>query len=306
MEKTTENLTKHVYTLSHMIGNRSVEQIEELNQAANYIDEQFCKFGYPVERQYYRISDEANYEPFCMDEGNGDTESVEVCNIIATKIGMEYPDEIMIIGAHYDTCENPGADDNASGIAGILEIARLLSGIPTKRTIKFIAFTCEEPPAFHTEQMGSLVYAKDARQRNEDIKLSIVLEMIGYYSNEPNSQEVPLPLQECSFPTTGNFIMGIANQVAAVTVQELETKFSDTSIVSMKTLIVNNMAFVIEGVSFSDHWSFWQLGYPALMLTDTAFLRNPHYHRVTDTWNTLNYQQMAEVVKGLAEYLKIK
>ncbi|WP_378956277.1 M28 family peptidase [Pelosinus sp. sgz500959] len=100
--------------------------------------------------------------------------------------------------------------------------------------------------------------------------------------------------------------MGVANQVATVMIDELEEKFSETSTVPMKTMIVDNLAFVVEEVSFSDHWSFWQQGYPGLMITDTAFLRNSHYHRPTDIWDTLNYQQMAEVVKGLAEYLKAK
>ncbi|WP_378956278.1 M28 family peptidase [Pelosinus sp. sgz500959] len=164
MEKTAEKLIKHVFSLSQTIGNRNVEQKEALDRTANYIDEEFQDYGYQVDRQCYSVSGEAYYEPFCMDKGNRDTPSVKACNIIATKIGKEYPNEIMIIGAHYDTCENPGADDNASGIAGMLEIARLLSGITTKRTIKFIAFANEEPPFFHTDMMGSLVYSKDARQ----------------------------------------------------------------------------------------------------------------------------------------------
>ena len=180
-------LESHVRRLSEDIGDRSVFNYNALQEAQQYIAEQLSSFGYNVEFQDYTISDKPTK------------------NIIALKEGSKNPQEIIIIGAHYDTCFNPGADDNASAVAGLLELARSLYSKETKRSIKFIAFVNEEPPFFHTEEMGSRVYVKAAKKRGEDIRGALILEMIGYYSDKPHSQRYP-PLFGLFYPNKGNFI----------------------------------------------------------------------------------------------------
>ena len=188
----SQTLERHVYTLSHEIGDRSVFNYEKLTEAKKYIAETFRSFGYDVTFQKYEVS--------------GKTTE----NIIAAKIGIERPEEVIIVGAHYDTCFNPGADDNASAIAGLLELARYVFGKQPNRTVKFVAFVNEEPPFFKTENMGSRVYSTRAKRRGELIKAVIILEMIGYYSDEPYSQRYPLFLGPF-YPNKGNFIAVVGN-----------------------------------------------------------------------------------------------
>jgi len=291
-----DNLEQHVFTLSEKIGARCVsEYYDQLQEAHLYITSQLQNYGYHVDFQSYFVSEGGT--------GRRDEDPVwEVQNIIATKLGDSAPEEVIVIGAHYDSCCNtPGADDNASGVAGMLELARLIAKVPTRRTIKFVAFVNEEPPYFHTDLMGSAVYAKNAKEQGENIKLAIILEMIGFYSDH---QDLPSMLKGI-FPDTGNFIMAVADQAAIPMVKDMTRYFDQHSQVSLKTNsgyehIIRNL----PGFDFSDHWAFWQQGYPAVMITDTAFMRNPHYHLPTDKYDTLNYEKMAEVVKGFAEVIK--
>ena len=277
-----KNLEVHVKKLSDEIGERSMFQYEALEKSAEYISGQLKSYGYEVEYQEYKVGGKA------------------AKNIIATKKGSAKGDpKIVIVGAHYDSCFNPGADDNASGVAGLLELARLFSQEKTERSIKFIAFVNEEPPFFKTEEMGSRVYAKAARQRNENTKAVIILEMIGYYSDKPNSQRYP-PLIGLFYPNKANFISVVGNFPSGHLVKKLVTGFKRTTNFSLESAVLPGF---VSGVDFSDHWSFWKEGYPAIMVTDTAFYRNPHYHQATDTYEKLNYPYMAEVVNGLKSVL---
>ena len=271
-------LKSHVYKLAHQIGERSVYKYEKLEEAAGYITEQFGSFGYNVEFQKYTLL--------------GKT----VKNIIATKVGSKIPEEVIIVAAHYDSCFNPGADDNASAVAGLIELAKTTSDKKTNSTIKFIAFVNEEPPFFKTERMGSRVYAKEAKAKGENIKAVLILEMIGYYSNKPNSQRYP-PLFGLFYPNKGNFIAIVGNFQSRWLVKKVMTDFKKQTKFPIES--VATFGFV-PGVDFSDHWSFWQEGYPAVMITDTGFYRNPHYHSSCDTYEKLDYESMAEVVKGLS------
>ena len=270
-------LQAHVYRLSQEIGERSVFQYDNLEEAKKYIREQLTLFGYQVEYQDYYASGK------------------QVSNIIAAKPGNKHPEEIVIVGAHYDSCFNPGADDNASGVAGLLELARQLKDQQTKRTIRFIAFVNEEPPFFKTEQMGSRVYSRQAKLEGEDIKAVIILEMIGSYSQKPNSQRYP-PLFGLFYPNKANFIGVIGNFPSRWLVSQVACAFKQKSQFPLES--VTTFGFV-PGVDFSDHWSFWQEGYPAVMVTDTAFYRNAYYHSAADTYQTLDYESMAAVVTGL-------
>lgn len=276
-----EKLKQHVYSLAQAIGNRSFFEYEKLEEAAGYIKKELASSGYRVGFQEFSLEDR------------------QVKNIIATKPGKLKPQEIIIVGAHYDTCFNPGADDNASAIAGMLELASFLFPVQTNRTIKFIAFVNEEPPFFRTENMGSRVYAKEAKKNAEDIRAAIILEMIGYYSNQPHSQKHP-PLLNLFYPHQGNFICLVGNLSSRRLVNKIVTSFKSHSQFPIESFVGPTF---ISGIDFSDHWSFWKEGYPAVMVTDTAFYRYPHYHSNLDTYEKLDYKSMAEVVRTLSKVL---
>lgn len=276
-----KNLELHVKKLSDEIGERSMFKYEALEKAAEYISGELKSYGYEVEYQEYAVDGKA------------------AKNIIATKRGLGKENEIVIVGAHYDSCFNPGADDNASGVAGLLELAKAFSQERIARNVKFIAFTNEEPPFFKTEEMGSRVYAKAARQSNENIKAVLILEMIGYYSDKPNSQRYP-PFIGLFYPNQANFISVVGNFPSVTLVKKLVVGFKKATHFPIESAVLPGF---VNGVDFSDHWSFWKEGYPAIMVTDTAFYRNPHYHQSSDTYQKLNYPSMAELLVGLKEAL---
>jgi hypothetical protein len=282
MDLLERRLQDHVRVLSLQIGERNMERYENLQSAARYIEEVLKKYGYTVESQPYRV------------------EGREVRNLIATLPGHQFPRRTILVGAHYDTVPgSPGADDNASGVSGVLELARLLSGYSASRTIKLIAFVNEEAPYFLRGQMGSQLYARRAKVAGERIVAMISLEMIGYYTDRAHSQVYPVGLRYF-YPNTGNFI-GVVGHVrfwgVYKKVRDALKKYSAVPVESLAGL------GWIRGVDLSDHASFWREGYPAVMITDTAFYRNPNYHAPGDTFETLDYMRMAEVVKGLYHVL---
>jgi Zn-dependent M28 family amino/carboxypeptidase len=272
-------LKAHVSKLAGEIGFRDVfvNNRHKLKAATDYISSELKSYGYKVEYQEYPTS------------------GVKVKNIIAVKTGLSSPGEIIIVGAHYDSCDNPGADDNASGVAGVLELARRLAAKPTARTIKFLAFANEEPPFFAKKDMGSFIYATEAAKKKDDIKAAVVLEMIGYYSEKKFSQHYP-PLIGPFHRSKGDYIALVANFSSRKAAGEINASFKSASPLPIETAILP--AFV-PGVDFSDHRSFWKYGYPAVMFTDTAFYRNNNYHKQTDTPETLNYTYMAAFLDGL-------
>ena len=289
-----EILKSHVYKLAHVIGDRSVYKPDKLNEAANYITEQFSSYGYDVEFQTYTLMGQATRNIIACKRGK-----VPAVSLRNKDAGKTNPDEVVIVGAHYDTCFNPGANDNASAVAGLLELARLMFNKEIDCTIKFIAFVNEEPPFFKTENMGSCVYAKDAKERGEKIKAVIILEMIGYYSDEPKSQKYP-PLFGLFYPSKANFIAVVGNFSSKWLVKKTVTAFEKGAEFPIESIVTFDF---VPGVDFSDHWSFWREGYPAIMVTDTAFYRYSHYHTQLDTYEKLDYESMAEVVKGLESVL---
>lgn len=272
-----ERLAQHVRMLSETIGNRNLADAAALERAEAYLSDQLAGHGYRVERQAYEVEGKVS------------------SNLIATMSGQIRPEEVVIVGAHYDSCFNPGADDNASGVAALLELARMLKGQSFSRTVKLIAFTNEEPPFYKSDVMGSRVYAKAAKARGEQIVAALILEMIGYYSTRPHSQHYPIGLGFFR-PNQGNFLGVVGNLKHRTLVRRVTGLLRRYGSVPIEPAAVP--AF-ISGVDWSDHWSFWQEGYPAVMLTDTAFLRNPNYHAPTDTWDTLDYLTMAAAVEAL-------
>ncbi len=273
MEFLEKNLEEHVRVLAAEIGERDMDRYDNLQAAGEYIEGIFKKYNYSIESQAYLF------------------DGKEFRNIIATQPGRRLPGEVILVGAHYDTVPgSPGADDNASGVAGILELARLFSGHSTARTLKFVAFCNEE-----NGLVGSQVYARWAKKHGEKIVAMFSLEMIGYYADRALSQRYPSGLRYF-YPDRGNFIAVVGYLGRFNLVRKVKAALAKNSSVPVESLA--GVGF-IRGVDFSDHASFWREGYPALMITDTAFYRNPHYHRPSDTFETLDYRCMAEVVKGL-------
>jgi len=255
------------------------EHVERLNECAKYIFDEFKKLTEDVEEQKYMLKGK------------------EYKNIICSFGPKE--GERIIVGAHYDVCENqPGADDNASGVAGMLEIARLISSQSQglKYRVDFVAYTLEEPPNFRTANMGSAVHAKMLFENHVKVKQMICLEMIGFFSDKRRSQEYPIGLMKLFYPTKANYIALVGKIGQGKSIRSIRKEMRENS--EIKVCSINSPAFV-SGIDFSDHLNYWKYGYPAVMITDTAFYRNPNYHEKTDTLETLNIDKIAEVVKGV-------
>ena len=273
-----QELHSHVQTLAGQIGERNVFRHDRLVMAADYIRTTLAGAGHEVRRQPYRVGG-------------------KICeNVEAEVRGSRRPDDIMVIGAHYDTVQgSPGANDNASGVAAMLALARAFAKATPACTLRFIAFANEEPPLFQTEYMGSRVYAKRSRERGERITLMLSLETIGYYSDEPGSQHLLFPLN-LIYPSTGNFIAFVGNVENGFLVRQLVGSFrQQTQFPSEGGALWD----LIPGVGWSDHWAFWKEGFPAVMVTDTALFRYPAYHSNADRPEFVQYERMARVVSGL-------
>lgn len=272
-------LEEHISVLAGEIAERNIWHFRGLEASARYIERVLTDAGYQVERQEFDV--------------HGRT----VANLEAERTGASLEEEIVIIGAHYDSViGSPGANDNASGVAGVLEIARLLAAVPLSRTVRFVAFVNEEPPFFMTEDMGSRVYAACSRQRGEHITAMLSIETIGYYSEDPGSQRYPFPFS-FFYPNTANFIGFVGNVSSRGLVRQTIGTFREHTKFPSEGLAAPQW---VPGVGWSDHWSFWKEGYPAIMVTDTALFRYDHYHTPRDTPEKLDYARMARVVTGLA------
>jgi len=272
-------LRRHVAVLAGEIGERHVWRPAALQAAAKYISAELSSVGYQLVPQAYQAC------------------GVRCENLEVIVQGTTRASEIIVVGAHYDTVAgSPGADDNASGVAGVIEIARALWPLRLARTVKLVAFVNEEPPFFYFGDMGSKVYADAARARSDDIRVMLSLEMLGCYSDAPGSQSYP-PLLRWFYPRRGNFIGFVSNLRSRRALANVVNAFKENCDFPAEYLA--SPAFV-PGVAWSDQLSFWRVGYPAVMVTDTAFYRYPHYHRASDTPDRIRYEEMARVVGGLA------
>jgi Zn-dependent M28 family amino/carboxypeptidase len=277
-EKIAAALRTDVERLAGTIGQRNMPHYPQLVAAANFIEAELRTAGFPPKRQTF------------------DVKGRPCANIEAQLAGGKQADEIVVVGAHYDSnVGTPGANDNGSGVAALLTLARRLADAKPSRTVRFVAFVNEEAPYFETELMGSFVYARRCRERQEKITAMLSLETIGYYSDEADSQKYPIPFN-VFYPSTGNFIGFIGNVESGDLVKQVVATFRrDAKFPSEGGALPSQ----IDGVGWSDHWSFWQMGYPAVMVTDTAAFRYPHYHAAEDTPDKLSYDRMARVVVGL-------
>jgi Zn-dependent M28 family amino/carboxypeptidase len=276
IEAVIENLHQHVGYLSVKIGERHLWKEESLSRSAEYIEAAFASSGYRVQRQTYS----------CYGKN--------VSNLIAEKTGTEK--EAVVIGAHYDTVPGtPGADDNASAVAGLLELARLHRNIPARKTLLFAAFANEEPPCFGFSNMGSMVYAKSLKEQGQPVEVMVSLEMIGFF--QPGQiQHYPLPGMNLLYPKTADFIGVVGNFRSWKYVSLFKKGIKKHSAIDVRSLTGPEF---FGGINLSDNSSFWHHGYKAIMVTDTSFFRNQNYHQETDTIDTLDFEKMAEVVRGL-------
>lgn len=273
-----DDLRASVQQLAGTIGERNLFHYKQLVAAADYVHTTLAGFGYEVRRQNYLVA--------------GQT----CANLEAEVRGTDKPEDILVIGAHYDSVQgSPGANDNATGVAALLALARAFANTQPSCTVRFVAFTNEEPPFFQSRHMGSRVYAQRCHAQGEKIMLMLSLETIGYYSEKPGSQSYPFPLS-FFYPSTGNFIAFVSKMEYASWVRQLLTAFRRQAQFPSEGGAVWEW---IPGVAWSDHWSFWKEGYPAVMVTDTAPNRYPHYHMATDTPDKIDYARMARVVSGL-------
>jgi hypothetical protein len=279
-----QRLERHVRELAGRIGERNSVRYEALVQAAAYIDRQLGALGYTVTSQRWTSAGGQVFR-----------------NLEVTVTGRERPAEVVVVGAHYDSNRGtPGADDNASGVAAMLELARLLREERHARTIRFVAFANEEVPFFGTADQGARRYVAALKERGDDVRSMLSVETIGYYATGPNTQLYPKPLN-WFYPDTGNFIGFVGNLESRALVHESIAAFR------RHTQFPSHGAAApasIPGVGWSDHEAFWAAGIPAVMITDTAPFRNPYYHTRGDTPDRIDYDRMARVVDGLAAVVR--
>jgi Zn-dependent M28 family amino/carboxypeptidase len=276
------NLIRHVDRLAGLIGPRHLGNPRAFAAAAGLVEKVLADAGYKIARQSYVVHGQ------------------EVANIVAELPGERRKDGILVVGAHYDTVDTtPGADDNASAVAVMLEVARMMRNERPERTVRFIGFACEEPPHFYTGEMGSQVYARDCRMRDERIVGMLCLEMVGYFSSEPGSQKIPHSIPRIFhplLPNQGDFLAAVANPRSWRLLWRFRKGFRRASRMRLLPLVLPE---AIHEIRLSDNSSFWDQAYPALMITDTSFLRNPNYHLASDTPDTLDYMRMSDGALGI-------
>jgi Zn-dependent M28 family amino/carboxypeptidase len=277
-EDLAARLRGHVEMLAGTIGERNVFLPERLAAARDYIESTWRAQGYEVGAQEYQ------------------THGVTCANLEVSRIGTSRPGEILLLGAHYDSVRDcPGANDNGSGVAALLELARHFAALTPALTVRLVAFVNEEPPFFMTRRQGSAVYAKAARARGDDIRLMVSLETMGYYSDAPKSQRYP-PLFRFFYPDRGNFLGLVSDLRSRRVIRQVAKVFRDRSDFPLQHTASLRW---IPGIAWSDHLPFWRQGYPALMATDTAFYRYRYYHTLQDTADKLAYAAFGRATEAL-------
>ena len=281
-------LKEHVRMLTQTIGERSVAVPQHLELTADYLQTCFEEIDLPVRRQSYRY------------------EQLTVSNIVVKIEGRGSSAAHYVVGAHYDSVAGTvGADDNASAVAVLLETARSLTlDASPSSAVTFVGFALEEPPVFGSRSMGSRVYAAAARREGIQITGMVCLEMVGYTCRDPGCQQYPFPLMFFGYPRTGDFIGIVGNFGSRDFSRRLKESFQRSGHLPVVSLTVPFNGWIVPSVRLSDHASFWDKGFPAVMVTDSAFFRNPHYHRPSDTMETLDFDYMARLVKSLAAFLR--
>jgi hypothetical protein len=274
--KIRDELAVHIKTIAS--AEHHAKEYVRLESAASYIESKLSGLGYKVATQKFTVP------------------AGDVRNIETEIVGTTKPKEIILVGAHYDSVAGAqGANDNGSGTAAVLELARLLKDSKPEKTIRFVWFVNEEPPYFKTEQMGSRVYAHRVVDRNENIAAMLSIETMGYYTDKPNTQHYPFPFSVI-YPSAGNFIGFIGNLASRDLLHNSLAAFRAQTLFPSEGVTAPGW---IPGIDWSDHWAFWEASYPALMITDTAPFRYPFYHTDQDTPDKIDYDKSSRVVYGL-------
>lgn len=268
---------KHLVELTQIPEFRNHKNINQLNKIADYIHDNF-----------YKYADSTGFQEYKVDE--------KIYKNVVCSFGTENKKRI-IIGAHYDVCgDQQGADDNATGVTALLELARMLKGQKLNYRIDLVAYTLEEPPYFRTENMGSYVHAKYLKDNNIDVYGMASVEMIGYFRDEEHSQDFPVKALSWIYGNKGNFITLVKKFNGGKFVKNFITNFKDSKQIKAETFPAPKF---VSGVDFSDHLNYWKFGYSAMMITDTSFFRNKNYHEPTDTLETLDIPRMTKVIDGI-------
>lgn len=276
-------LKRDVTELAGNIGIRNAVSHSELEKSADYMEKRLRETGLPVARQTYTFAN----RPFHNLE-------VEIA-------GASLAHEIVIVGGHYDSVIGcPGANDNATGAAAVLALAAALAKEKPARTLRFVAFTNEEPPHFQTDRMGSVVYARRCKERKENVVAMLSLETMGFYADAEKTQSYPPPLS-LIYPSTGNFIAFVGNVGSRSLVKKAIGLFREHAPFPSEGAALPGW---LPGVGWSDHWSFWEQGYRAIMVTDTAPFRYAHYHLTSDTVDKVDFDRLARVVEGLVPVVR--
>jgi len=297
--KLSEALKADVCHIAGTIGPRNFLNYGNLVLTAGFIEKSFKDAGYEPRRMNY-VAEESLISSW---RGAPKNDSLIYSNIDVELKGTKYPEEIIVVGAHYDSppldrCR--AANDNGSGVAAMLALARAFAGKNQERTLRFVAFANEEPPYYWTAGMGSLVYAKACKENKDNIIGMFSLETIGYYSNDEGSQNYPYPINYF-YPARGNFIAFVSDFSSRSFLKKSVGSFRENTKFPSEGAALPRF---LPGVGWSDHWSFWQMGYPGVMVTDTATYRYPYYHTSNDNPEKLDYDSMARVVKGMELVLK--
>ena len=274
-------LRVHVVALSETMYPRNYQAITNLDRCAGYIAGHFAEAGAQVEPQEFKVHGKA-YRNIIGRFGAGKGRT-------------------LVVGAHYDACDDtPGADDNASGVAALIELAYLVGGRAPDREIELVAYTLEEPPFFRSEWMGSAVHAKRIAEDKRPITGMIALEMVGYYSDKWGSQSYPVPMLRLMYPSRGNFVGVIGRWDQGPWIKKVKAGMKGATDLPVYSIRAPS---ALQGVDYSDHLNYWAQGIPAVMVTDTAFLRNRAYHSTGDTPDRLDYVRMGKVVVAVYESL---
>ena len=278
IEALQPRLMAHVGVLAETIGERHLGRPQALHAAADYVRRTWSHQGLAVAEERFEVGGRS------------------VVNLVVEQAGSAKPEEIVVVGAHYDTAPGtPGANDNGTGVALLLETARALRGEIFQRTVRYVAFVNEEPPYYFTERMGSRVHARGARQRKERIVAMVSLETLGYYAAAAGTQRYPFPFG-LFYPRTGNFLAVVGNLQSRGLVVDFLRHFMTATDFPVEGASTFEW---IPGINWSDHWSFWKEGYPALMLTDTAPFRYPHYHGAYDLPERVVAPEFARAAHGI-------
>ncbi len=281
-DKSDSRIKTDLIAITKTEKSRNYKNIKTLNTVAAYINTELAK-----------VCDSVNYQNYAVN-------NTQYKNVIGS-IGTEHSTRL-IIGAHYDVAgDQEGADDNASGVVGLLELARLLSKEKLNYRIDFVAYTLEEPPFFRTEKMGSFIHAKSLYDNNIPVKGMICLESIGFFDDAPNSQEYPIAGMEQLYGTKGNFITVVKSEKSGEFGTQLDSLMKKTALIHTKTFKGSSS---VPGIDFSDHLNYWKFNYEAVMITNTAFYRNKNYHTAGDKLETINIEKLSLVISQVYETVK--